>query len=202
KNNNLYINKINEEIQLESDLVYPLLKSSDLKYEFIQHSRLYTIVTQQSIGQPTRHIKDRFPRTYDYLNTHSEIFEKRKSSIYKGKPRFSIFGIGDYSFKMYKIAISGMYNRTRFSFVGPIDGKPVMLDDTCYFIGFDDEAIALKVHAQLNSELVQGFLKSIIFPDAKRKITKDILMRIKLDGFKSSEYSHKESAGQLSFFTS
>ena len=32
----------------------------------------------------------------------------------------------------------------------------------------------------LNSLVVQNFLKSIIFPDAKRPITKDILMRIDL----------------------
>ena len=74
-----------------------------------------------------------------------------------------------------------MYKRTTFSLVLPENDKPIMLDDTCYFIGFDnltDAKIAQKI---LNSELVQNFLKSIIFPDSKRSITKDILMRIDLD---------------------
>jgi len=30
-----------------------------------------------------------------------------------------------------------MYKTTIFSLVKPIDNKPVMLDDTCYFIGFE-----------------------------------------------------------------
>ena len=51
--------------------------------------------------------------------------------------RFSIFGIGDYSFAKYKVTISGMYKRTTFSLVLPENDKPLMLDDTCYFIGFD-----------------------------------------------------------------
>ena len=53
-----------------------------------------------------------------------------------------------------------------------------MLDDTCYFIGFEtlEEAeIAQKI---LNSNIVQSFLKAIIFSDSKRPITKDVLMRI------------------------
>lgn len=55
-----------------------------------------------------------------------------------------------------------------------------MLDDTCYFIGFDSLASAQIAAAILNSALVQDFLKSIIFIDSKRAINKDILMRIDL----------------------
>jgi len=63
----------------------------------------------------------------------------------------------------------------------PSAGKPVMLDDTCYFIGFDDLKMAEIAHFLLNSKLVQKFLKSIIFSDSKRPINKDTLMRIDLE---------------------
>ncbi len=56
-----------------------------------------------------------------------------------------------------------------------------MLDDTCYFIGFDTLVEAQIAQQILNSPLVQSFLKAIIFPDAKRPITKNILMRIDLE---------------------
>ena len=104
----------------------------------------------------------------------------RKSSIYRGKCNFSIFGIGDYSFKPYKIAISGLYKTFHFCLIKPQNGKPVMLDDTCYFIGFDTLEQAEYIWNLLNTDIVEKLLKSISFDDAKRMITKDILMRIDL----------------------
>ena len=73
----------------------------------------------------------------------------------------------------YKIAISSLYKTTRFTFLHPINGKPVMLDDTCYTIGFD--MITLMI---LNSSLVQEFINAISANDAKRVVTKELLMRI------------------------
>ncbi|MCB0853454.1 MAG: hypothetical protein KDD63_14610, partial [Bacteroidetes bacterium] len=100
------------------------------------------------------------------------------SSIYNSMPDFSIFGIGDYSFANYKVAISGLYKSTHFTLVSPDNSKPVMLDDTCYFIGFEKQKMAEIAHYLLNSDLVQQFLKSIIFSDSKRAVNKGVLMRI------------------------
>jgi len=179
--NENFINGFKQETALEKDLLYGLLKSSDLKYETIDFYRKTTIVTQKKVGQDTSYIKEKYPLTYEYLNMNRAYFDRRKSSIYKGKPPFSIFGIGDYSFTKYKIAISGMYKRTTFSLVLPENDKPLMLDDTCYFIGFDNIKFAKIIQKILNSYVVQNFLKAIIFPEAKRPITKDILMRIDIE---------------------
>ena len=62
----------------------------------------------------------------------------------------------------------------------PQEGKPVMLDDTCYLIGFDTLEYAVYTLILLNSETAVQFLKSITFSDAKRTFTKDVLMRIDL----------------------
>jgi hypothetical protein len=104
----------------------------------------------------------------------------RRSSIYKGKPDYSIFGIGDYSFKPFKIAISGLYKKYSFNLVVPQNGKPIMLDDTCYLLGFDRLDYAAYTFILLNSEKTKKLLKAITFPDAKRMFTKDVLMRIDL----------------------
>lgn len=178
--NGNYRNGLNEEVEIEESLVYGLLKSSDLKDNITNSYRKLTIVTQRKIGQETKYIKRDFPRTYNYLENHLEIFENRKSSIYIGKPNFSIFGIGDYSFMPYKVAISGMYKTTHFTLVLPANNKALMLDDTCYFIGFDDFNFAQITHFLLNTEKAQKLLKALIFPDSKRSITKDVLMRIDL----------------------
>lgn len=176
--NGHFKNALGEEINLENNLTYGLLKSSDLKEDKTNTFRKLTIITQKKIGQETKYIKDKYPLTYNYLTSHKEYFEKRKSSIYKDKPRFSIFGIGDYSFAPYKVAISGLYKSTHFTLVCPSNSKPIMLDDTCYFIGFENLKMAEIAHYLVNSELVQKFLKSIIFSDSKRSINKDTLMRI------------------------
>ena len=176
--NGHYINGFGEEFNLEKKLVFGLLKSSDLKADKTNTFRKLTIITQKKIGQETKYIKDSLPLTYQYLSSQKAFFDKRKSSIYNDKPDFSIFGIGDYSFAKYKIAISGLYKSTHFTFVSPKDSKTIMLDDTCYFIGFDNIKIAQIAHLLVNSDLVQKFLKSIIFSDSKRSINKDTLMRI------------------------
>ncbi|MFK7981802.1 MAG: hypothetical protein AB8G86_17605 [Saprospiraceae bacterium] len=175
-----YTNKLDEKIFIEDNIVYRLLKSSDLKNIDVTSSRKFTIVTQRKIGQDTSYIKQELPKTYNYLCKNEQYFSSRKSSIYKGKPRFSIFGIGDYSFKLHKVAISGLYKKTTFSYVGPDKSKPIMLDDTCYFIGFNSKAQAKIAQFLLNSQIVQSFLNSIVFSDSKRSINKDILMRIDL----------------------
>ncbi len=204
---NSYCNKLGEHFSLEDNLVYPLLKSSDLKTTIANPPRKMTIVTQKFVGQDTSYIKN-YPQTFEYLNNHIDLFQMRKSSIYRGKCNFSIFGIGDYSFKPYKIAISGLYKTFHFCLVKPQNGKPVMLDDTCYFIGFDTFEQAEYVWNLLNTDIVGNLLKSISFDDAKRMITKDILMRIDLKkvaqikGYKSYLFDNieKKKELQLSLF--
>jgi hypothetical protein len=177
-NKNCYKNNRDETINIEPDLVYPLLKSSDLKKQVITETNKSVIVTQTAVGQNTNYIATDFPLTYGYLDHNRDLFHKRKSIIYKNKPPFSIFGIGDYSFKPFKVAISGLYKQTQFSLVLPIEGKPVMLDDTCYFLGFDSLETAACVMYSLNQPEIQNLLHSIAFWNAKRVITKDILMRL------------------------
>lgn len=175
-----FINGLHQEVPLEEDLVYGILKSSDLKEPVISKTRKFTIITQRKIGQDTAFIKKEFPKTFDYLQKNKSKFNSRKSSIYNNKPAFSIFGVGDYSFAPYKVCISGLYKTPAFSLVLPQNGKPVMLDDTCYFLGFENLNFTAFTLILLNSEHTKALLKSITFQEAKRIYTKDILMRIDL----------------------
>jgi hypothetical protein len=161
KVNGHYVNGLNEEIKLEEGLVYGLLKSSDLKNTVINQTRKFTIVTQKKVGQETNYIKLDYPKTYQYLTEHQENFSARKSSIYNNKPPFSIFGIGDYSFKPYKVAISGLYKTFHFTLILPQNDKPVMLDDTCYLIGFDKIEFAVQFGKMAGSVLNSNGSSSI-----------------------------------------
>lgn len=172
-------NKNGDKLSIETSLVYPLLKSSQVKRPIITETSKYIIITQKRINQDTSYIEDEAPETWKYLNNNKEHFDKRKSSIYNGKPDFSIFGIGDYSFKKYKVAVSGFYKSPIFSLV--YTDKTFMLDDTCYFLSFDDHDSAYVTMLVLNSPLVKSFLKSIAFLDSKRPYTKRVLKRIDIE---------------------
>jgi hypothetical protein len=176
--NGVFMNGKNDILDLEDYYIFPLLKSSDLNKKFINSTRKFVILTQKFVGQETKTIKIKAPNTYKYLTENIDKFRARKSSIYKNKPDFSIFGIGDYTFKPYKVAISGLYKKYYFSFIFPSGNKPIVLDDTCYFLGFDDQNTAVFTQFLLNCEENIEFLKSITFLDSKRTFTKDVLQRI------------------------
>lgn len=169
-------------VDIERELVYPLVKSSDLaKAAVITSCRHHVIIPQRTPGQDTRWIHDHLPRSWAYLASNSDAFASRRSRVYLGKPPFSVFGVGDYAFKPFKVAISGFYKTPNASLIVPVGGKPVMLDDTCYFLSFDELLPAVKAWIAVNSVPAREFLASVAFLDAKRPYTKDVLMRLDLD---------------------
>lgn len=180
KENGKFVNALGEVVDIEDDVVYPLIKSSDIKGEVITQNRKYVIVTQHYTNEDTKLLKAQYPKAFQYLMDHAEYLDNRKSSIYKNRSRFCMFGIGDYTFKKYKVIISGLYKQTSFSLVSEIDGKIAVCDDTCYSLGFDDYNVAWLTLRLLNSQQIQDFINSICFYDAKRTINKDLLMRVNL----------------------
>lgn len=180
ENNGSFINGLNENVNIEREIVYPFLKGSNLKDPLIDTAPQNVIITQKSTNEDTSHISDNYPNTWKYLLEHANYLDNRKSVVYKKRPRFSIFGIGDYSFKPYKIAIPGFYKNPNFSLILPINNKPVMLDDTSYYLAFNDLDEAIFTWILLNDDEVIKFLKSIVFLDSKRPFTKETLMRLDL----------------------
>lgn len=176
--NGTFQNGQKETIQIEDDIVFPLIKSSMFKAPVIHSFSKFVIVTQKKVREETKHLEQEVPKTWKYLNDHIKLFENRKSSIYRGTPPFSMFGVGDYSYSKYKVGVSGFYKQPLFSVLYSDDSKPVMIDDTSYFICFDSYDMAYTAMLLLNSEKVQKFLTSIAFLDTKRPYTKKVLERI------------------------
>lgn len=171
------INGYGDVVDIEDDYVFPLLKSSDLGNSR-NTVRKAVLVTQTLANGDTSIIRDTAPKTWQYLEQHGEILDGRKSSIYRNRPRFSVFGVGPYSFAPWKVAISGLYKSFRFVVVPPIEDRPVMVDDTCYAIPCQTQQEAVLLQQLLDSKPAQDFLKSLVFTDSKRPITVDVLKRI------------------------
>jgi hypothetical protein len=175
-------NKQGAAVEVEPAHVYPLLKGTDLARAHTRAGapRRAVIVPQTKIGQDTRPLAQCAPRLWAYLSTHAAVFAQRKSSIYRGQPPFAIFGIGPYSFAPYKVAVSGLHKAPRFHAIGPVEGRPVMLDDTSYFLPCCSPEQAALVAAILADDATAGFLRCLTFDDAKRPITKAVLQRLDL----------------------
>lgn len=174
-----YKNGFGEIVELEDEFVYPMLKSSDIANGNLEPRR-WMLVTQKKANDDTEKISEIAPKTWSYLNSNAEFLDKRGSSIYKKRARFAVFGIGDYSFSSWKIAISGFYKNLKFNVVGSYENKPIVMDDTCYFIPWENEKEARKICDLLNSTIGQEFFAGYVFWDAKRPITVEILQKLNI----------------------
>jgi hypothetical protein len=196
-----WVNKQGSRVEAEDDYIFPLVKSTQLAKSgsAITETHRAVIVPQRCVGEDTSHLAEAQPRLYAYLQAHKEIFTARKSSIYRNKPDFSIFGIGEYSFKPYKIAVSGLHKTPVFTLIAPINGKPVMLDDTSYFLGFDSLEEAQRIHTLLQCPEVSSFLAATAFLDAKRPFTKELLMRVDIGKLASAIPVRAERSSRAAF---
>ena len=171
-------NGLAESVEVETDWSFPLMKGSDI-YRGREPSRR-VIVTQRSLGQDPRALRDLAPRIWTYLQNHEAHFAQRKSSVYRSRPKFSMFGVGPYTFSPWKVAVCSLWKEPRFRVLPPHDGQPVLCDDTSYFLPCGNAEQAALVLATLRSEPAKNLLRSLVFIDAKRVVTKKLLQRIDL----------------------
>jgi hypothetical protein len=173
-------NRVGEPVDVEPGQVFPLLKGTDLAGADRPAPKRSVLVTQRRPGDDTERLAQDAPRLWAYLQRHAGAFAARKSSVYRGRPPFAMFGVGPYSFASWKVAVSGLHKAPRFRAVGPGGGRPVMLDDTCYFVACRTPEQAALVAALLNEPGALGLLRALAFPGAKRPVTKSLLQRLDL----------------------
>ncbi|MFX1285630.1 MAG: methyltransferase domain-containing protein [Promethearchaeota archaeon] len=178
RTDNGFLNGFGENVTIENNYIYPMLKSSDLANNRTKNIERWMIVTQKSIGEDTSTIQEEAPLTWEYLEKNGHLLENRASSIYLNRPQYSIFGVGSYTFSPWKVAISGFYKDLKFRLIGPFEKKPVVFDDTCYFIPARSLEEAATLHSLLNHPIAREFYQSFIYWDEKRPITKQVLKQL------------------------
>jgi hypothetical protein len=173
-------NKLGEIVDVEAEFVFPLLKGTDLAGGRTGRPARSVLVTQRRLGDETGSIEFSAPRLWAYLNRHQAIFQRRKSSIYRGRSPFAMFGVGDYSFAPFKVAVSGFHKSPHFGAIGPVQGVPTMVDDTCYFLPCRTLEQARLLEQTLNGPASLRLIHALSFSDAKRPLTKSLLQRLDL----------------------
>lgn len=170
------VNGLGEPVHVEPEVLYPLMRGTDVARGY--GCRRWLLLPQREVGASTEGLALSAPKAWAYLEAHRAVFEARRSRIYQGKPPYSIFGVGPYSFTDWKIAVSGLHREIVFQCVGPEKGRPVLFDDTVYVLPCADEASARARHAALSSMRIRRFFDALVFEDAKRPVTARLLRRL------------------------
>ena len=174
-------NGLHEFVDIEDTFLYPMFKSSDVAGGAVMAATRYMLVPQRRTGDDTSTIEHAAPKTWAYLQRNRKYLDARGSIIYADRPPFSVFGIGDYSFSPWKVAISGFYKKLSFRVIGSFQDRPAMLDDTVYFLPCESRQEAEVLAEMLNSEVAQDFFRAFIFWDAKRPITVSLLSQLSIE---------------------
>lgn len=177
---NRLVNGLSEFCHLPFDHLYPMYKNFQISKKVSQPPTQYMLITQKKIGEETRTIEVSSPDTWKYLMKHAKRLDHRKSSIYKNSARFAMFGVGKYTFMPWKTVISGLHKNLTFTKIGCYQDKPMVVNDTCYMLGFELEEQANFVLKMLSSDLCGRFIESILFLDQKRPVTIALLNRISI----------------------
>ena len=189
--------KAGQELDLEPEYVFPLLKCTDIFRGRHRDHTKWVIVPQMEFGAATNHLEMTAPKLWDYLESNAAAIDGRKSSIYRNRPRFSVFGHGPYTFAPYKIAISGLHKQPIFRLITPLNDQPVVLDDTCYLLPFEEPTEAVVVATVLNTPQCIALIESLVFWDSKRPITKKLLSRLDINKLSLDAESVIASAAML-----
>lgn len=175
-----YRNRLGERVDIERTCLFPMLKGAAVARGQPASARWWMIVPQRSIRADAEDLRLQAPRTWSYLHAHRKRLDARKSSIYRGRGPFAIFGVGQYTFASHKIATCGFYPQLQFQIIGRHRRRPVVFDDTVYFLPCRSQTDAKRLLELLHSEPAQEFLGAYIFRDAKRPVTAQLLQRLDL----------------------
>jgi len=146
-------------LEIEADLVFPVVKPRHIKRWSI-NGYYYMIVPQKKYGEHNESVlRQKYPLTFGYLHSFKKGLLGRSSRWFKGDiPFYSLFGIGPYTYKPYKIVWSAIGYLPAFAVASGVNdkfiGKKIIIpDNTIGYIPIDSEKEAHFVCALLNSSL-------------------------------------------------
>jgi hypothetical protein len=156
--------------RIESDLVFPLIRGSDLE-RWTLKSSIYALITQDPKtrnGFAEETMKNKWPRTYGYLSRFKEELLTR--ATYKkfheatSDPFYSQYNIAEYTFTRFRTVWKSMASDVEACVVSqektPFGYKSIVPFKTTSFFPTDNEDEAHYLCAIINSLSVREFIKS------------------------------------------
>ncbi len=193
--------KLVENVSLEEDLLYPLLRGSGV--------RRWTADTPYSIILPYTNdgkvigkedLKIEYPRTFEYFykkgNEFIDILKNR--AIYKKHylslntkdkiPEYVIYNIGPYTFSPYKVVWKALASGMIATTISTYNNKLIIPDHNLIMIPLYDESEAYYLSGILNAQIVTKFVNAYI----SWFFSAHILERMYIPTFDSENVAHMQ----------
>lgn len=155
---------------LESGLIYPIVRGSDIQ-RWGARPKIYMLIVQDPKtrrGISEDFIKKQYPRTYNYLLKFKDVLLKR--ALYKKyhedakAPFYSQFNISEETFYNYKTVWKLMTNDLIANVISqhktPFNYKNIIPSGTTAFFATSSESEAHYLCAIINSKPIRDFIKS------------------------------------------
>lgn len=184
------------EAEVESDVVYPLLRGRDVK-RWGSDRTAYILVPQdpkqpsKGIAQPV--FQNKFPKASGYFAKFKHQLESR--SGYKkylkpvGEPYYSLYNIGPYTFAPYKVVWKEQSSELQCAVVSSIDNKVIIPDHKLMLVPFESEIEAHFVCSLLNSSVSRFIVLSYAISTQQ---STHILANINIPKYNSKNSIHQD----------
>lgn len=176
---------------IENDRVFPFVTSRHVvKFGLFGTPDRYLLPIDKSNENNLEHVKNELPKTYQYLDSHRDELGSRRSSWLSDGEFYNMFGVGDYTWKDYKVCWCRLGYKPHFAVFSEhkdslLDKKMVVPGDHYMYIPLDNRMPAHYVNGLLNSTPYQEAIAAIS-SRGKSSITKSVINRLKIP-----EYSGK-----------
>jgi SAM-dependent methyltransferase len=184
---------------IEPDLLYPLLRGRDVQ-RWVAKPSGYILMVQDPVkrrGIAEEEMQRHYMKTWEYLKNFEKELRQRASRgvsdmIRNGAPFYTIFAVGDYTFKPYKVAWPWISESVRAAVVHDQDGKPILPEHNCSFVGLDREEEAHFVCSLLNSSIVDYAIRAFYSGGGGGIASPAVLQNIRIPKFDSKDKMHAE----------
>jgi len=181
-------------VELESDLLYPLLRESDLRRWYARPVLTILMVqdsdTRRGIDELT--VQRRWPKTWTYLKRFEAPLRQRsgflryftrqdkRGQVVETGPFYSMFNIGDYTFAPWKVVWPNMGDRLDAAVVSEHEGKVVIPQHIVTVLSLQSSEEAHYVAAVVNSLPFQFSAHSYSQSGGKSFATPQILENVRI----------------------
>ncbi|WP_299267621.1 N-6 DNA methylase [Halorientalis sp.] len=170
--------------RLEPGPVFPYLKSRHVRKWGLTGHDLRLIPQEQAGEDNEAWLRERYPKTYDYLTGNRERLADRSSSWLDRGPFYSVFGLGAYTWADYKVAWCRLGFKPDFTVVSTRDDsdlgeKQAIPGDHYMFIATDDRREAHFLCALLNAAPYQRTLRDLS-SNGKASLSKSVVSELDL----------------------
>jgi hypothetical protein len=192
---------------IEPDLVYPLVKGSDVK-RWYSHPTAHVIMVQDVVtrkGIAMNVLQERFPKTFRYLKRFEPQLRARAAfrryytrnvagHVVETAPFYSMFNVGSYTFSPWKVVWHRMVAPVGAVVLGQQEGKPILPQETHAFVPTHSRQEAFYLAGMLNSQPFRWAAMAYSPAGSKSYGSPHLLENLYIPQYESNNPHHAEVA--------